>query len=487
MSWRSSKRVVLPAVVGLLLVGCATRGAASDGGAARRHHDSGRSPAICGTGDKPEPGIQGEVPAGATADYNCGLQLVGQLPIAGAVTGAGHCAYVRGAGGITVIDVSDPAKPVEVGTLPTVGSSESTRAAVTRTRAVLVSGSGLYDISNCRHPVLKGEIPWPKISVAGIPIPVGLVPHDLTVNHAGTKVFASFGMFEANIADLENPSSWTVADHTCDIAKQFWPAQEFAAKGGVDLCAGHNGATSINWGAEASQAAVLWPALGHGPATNGNDTRLYMAPVGGGEQEGLQLPRLSIIDTTTNPPRVLDQIRGAGYGIDWFQQAHGAQYLLHNREEGVASQVNVPGDTCVPERRRPDRLGWAYEGFLTDVTHDKAKDVSILEVAINAPQFCAERKASGHDPVVGYHSIDNPNNAKLALLDYGDAGLRVFDIRKPRKPSEVAYFNHGTLFGPRSGAPYYDASRGLIYMSDSGGFKVLQVEARVRGELGLAE
>ena len=58
----------------------------------------GISPALCGKGDVQEPGIQGDVPAGQTANYNCGVKLVGQLPRIGNVQGVGKCAYVRSRG-----------------------------------------------------------------------------------------------------------------------------------------------------------------------------------------------------------------------------------------------------------------------------------------------------------------------------------------------------------------------------------------------------
>src|SRR5579862_3482704 len=78
----------------------------------------GISPALCGPGDAAEPGIQGEVPAGQKANYNCGLKLVGELPRSGNVQGSGTCAYVRSGSSVFVVDVTNPAKPVEVGSVP---------------------------------------------------------------------------------------------------------------------------------------------------------------------------------------------------------------------------------------------------------------------------------------------------------------------------------------------------------------------------------
>src|SRR4029453_1739487 len=71
---------------------------------------AGTSPALGGAGGVREPGIHGDVLAGETPNYNCGVRLVGQLPLVGNVQGVGKCAYVRTRGGeVHVIDVSNPA------------------------------------------------------------------------------------------------------------------------------------------------------------------------------------------------------------------------------------------------------------------------------------------------------------------------------------------------------------------------------------------
>ena len=107
----------------------------------------------------------------------------------------------------------------------------------------------------------------------------------------------------------------------------------------------------------------------------------------------------------------------------------------------------------------------------------------MLRISINDPEFCAARKASGKDPWIAYHLIDNPLNPHFAAVNFGTAGLRIFDIRDPAKPSEVAYFNHGNMV--HAGVGYYDAARGLIYAAGGSGFWVLEVEPQVRARLGL--
>lgn len=488
MSLRFMLKVAFPSLIVLMIAGTATTAQAVN------PNKTGKSPAVCGGGDIPEPGIQGDVPGGpGTANYNCGLSLVGQLPRTGLVQGNGSCAYIRSGANIVVVDVSNPAAPVEVGTVPTFGGSESMRAVVTDERAVLVSGRGVYDISDCLHPVVKGQINWPPLSLPGIP--VQLLPHDIRVNHAGTKVYATFGLFEADITNLNDPGSWTVTDHTCGAYAQLFPLHMQVAAAGLDLCtnlaapAGPPllGANYV-LGGSPLQSALEWPPLGHGPDTNGDDTRLYQAHVGGGYTELFEQPTLRIYDLTQDPPEVLAEIPGAGFSTDWFRTADGREFVLHNPEGGTGFVAPVPGlpptpgsDTCVNESQRPQGLGWSFEVFVTQVSADSLANVSSIELAINKPEFCQVRAASGHNPFIGYHSVDNPFNAKFAMVSHGSAGLRVIDIRNPSQPSEVAYFNRGS----RSGAPYYDASRGLIYSTGTDGFKVLQIEPQVRARLGL--
>jgi len=437
--------------------------------------DSGRSPALCGPNDTREPGIQGDVPAGATADYNCGLTLVGEIPKTGVMQAAGHCAYVASGASISVIDVSDPANPTEIGTVPTYGASETMRAVVNSQRSVLVFGRGVYDISNCEKPVFKGEIQWPTLHIAGIP--QGYASHDLRVDDAGTTVYSSFGLWKADITNLDDPSTWTVTNLTCDIAEQYVPVQMQAKAAGVNLCddLAKNGNGIL--AATGLQGSLLWPQLSHSPDTNESGTRLYIGDQSGGSSALWQPePELRVIDLTQSPPKIIAEAPGAGHSVDWFRTADGREFVLHANEAGT-------GDTCLT--KRPESLGWAYDADMTEVTHDKAKRAAKVELAINKPEFCQARKASGQNPTVSYHSIDNPSNAKFAMVSFGSAGLRVFDIRNPTKPTEVAYFNQGPLV--HAGVSYYDSARGLIYIPAADGFKVLKIEPQVSKHLHLTK
>jgi hypothetical protein len=489
------------------------------------------SPALCGPNDAKEPGIQGDVPAGQTDwKYQCGVRLVGELPLVGSVQGYGSCAYVRTAGDVRVIDVSDPRKPVEVGSVPVKYASETMRAVVSGDRAVLVSGSSVYDISDCLRPKLKGEIKWPPLSVGGA-APYGggggrgLLPHDLRISRDGTKVYGSLGLWQVDITNLDDPESWTLTDLRCEILAQVpgpWrEVHRTTLAIGASLCddVAKVGVDQWRIGGSDLQTAVLCGQLSHGIDISADGERVFIADQGASVIGKMQenAPRLHVIDVTQRPVKVLGGTEGPGHSMDWFTNGR-REYVLHANEVGTSaaammrrnaggnaapapgqslaggapsrnisalasSAVNMHSDTCLPYPR-PSALGWAFEAFLTEVTQPTTpRQVSRLQIAINNPENCEARKASGRDPTVAYHMIDDAMNASFAAVNFGSAGLRIFDIRNPAAPYEVAYFNHGPLV--HGGVGYYDAARGLIYAAGSSGFWVLELEPQVRARLEL--
>lgn len=494
MTFRTKVSLMVQAALPLAAVlGAATASAQVPGKAPVK----GASPALCGKGDIREPGIQGEVPAGQTANYNCGVKLLGKLPRTGKVQGGGSCAYVRplGSNEVFVIDVRNPAKPVEVRSVPVKGVSETMRTMVTKDRAILVSGDSIYDIADCLNPVRLGDVKWPPLLIGpaaaeGTGEGYGQLPHDLRINHQATRIYASPGLWEADISDLKDPASWKVTDYRCDLSPQVeGPWQELhkqALAAGNNLCddaANPRGAAN-RIGGSRMQAGLMWPSIAHSIDVSPDGKRVY---VGDQKVEGKRNlggdPKVRIIDMTSRPLKIVSDAYGSGHGLDWFR-AEGREFLLHSNEWGSSQQqvYGTPGDTCRPHPR-PAALGWGFEAFITEVSGDRARNISMLKIAINEPEFCEARKASGRDPWIAYHLIDNPENAHFAAVNFGDAGLRIFDIRSPNGPGEVAYFNHGQLV--HGGIGYYDAARGLIYAAGDKEFWVLQVEPQVKARLGL--
>ena len=434
------------------------------------------SPASCGADDTPETGIQGDVPRSdeqsgrAGLGYNCGLALVGAFPGGSAVQVFDHCAYVRtssgvsGAGSIMVIDIADPAAPTQVGVLPTFApahgsTSETMRLVDADDRAILVSGSGVYDVRDCEHPAVKGQIPWPGL----LPWPAGL-SHDIRVSFDGTKVWAGIGVVEADITNLDDPSTWAVTNHTCAVAAQYHPVHLLLDAVGVSQC---------------DVVPDTFPQIGHGPAINDDGTRVY---------EGNQLllsafypedGAVRILDTTQPTPRIVSTIPGPGHSIDWFRTADGREYLLHANEI-----VALPQSTCLPQDVRPWSLGWAHNAYITDITDETAPvRAAEVQLEINSADNCLAKLSSGQNTQVAYHSVDDPMNATFAMISFGDAGLRLFDIRDPRHPAEVAYYNIGAM--AHAAVSHYDAARGLVVAAGGAGMLVLELEPQVIEQLGL--
>ena len=77
----------------------------------------------------------------------------------------------------------------------------------------------------------------------------------------------------------------------------------------------------------------------------------------------------------------------------------------------------------------------------------------------------------------------NKHGAALLMVEFGSAGLRVFDVRDGYNPTEVAYFN--TSGHVHSGVFHYDAARGIMLQSASSGFRVLELQPQVIAAAGL--
>jgi hypothetical protein len=153
--------------------------------------------AVCGPGSKPEPGIQGRVPAGsATTGLHCNVELLAHQGTSGGfkvwryVDAHGRaCAFYDTAllfpvnalkldstsQGVAVLDMSDAAHPKQTDTLtelPMLSPHESLNLNAKRGLLAAVTGNpttypgvvSIYDVHNdCRHPVLQSTKPVARL------------------------------------------------------------------------------------------------------------------------------------------------------------------------------------------------------------------------------------------------------------------------------------------------------------------------------------
>ncbi len=440
--------------------------------------EPGHSPALCGPNDAPETGFQGDVPLAdqqsgrAEQGYNCGLAVVAHNDLGGEGGGdlawSRECAYVEGGGGILVINMSDPTNPVVTAVAPTAGSTaENLHAVTTDTRAVLVAGSNLYDVRDCLHPELLGVIPWSDT----------LGAHNATVGPDATKVYASFGVQQVDVTALHNPNAWTVKNFACDVLAQFHPL--WAYWDSNSLCKSIPGLQSMS----------------HEVELNKSGTRMYIA----GQQEYQGDEYLLILDLTTDPPRLVSNTVGRpGHGMR-RATIGGKPFLLHSDETapGIPQPAERRANGCLPEIGTP--FVGAAQPYLTDISNETAPTtIGKLELAINKqePEFCAAAVESSVNSTSHYHEVDDPDHTTFAMVSMKNAGLRIFDVRNPAAPIEVAYFNPGQFRAPddstvldraRLHSHYHAATGQIWFTTESHGFYVLELEPQVREALGLPE
>ena len=414
--------------------------------------------AICGPTDHTESGLQGETTrqerfgGDSETAYNCNLELVGEEPqdtYQGAYSQDGpayfgDCAYYgtdRAATfqGIKVIDASDPQHPVVTANLtdtPAALNPHETVATNAKTRLLVAGQNGgqnfaVYDISDCRHPVLKSSINLP-----GSNGHMGSFAADGKTYYLTQNPCCSGTGGPLYIVDLSDPSN----------PKQL-PTWTFSGNGrphGLNL-----------------NHAGFAPGLGEG-------TRAYM---GQGRsypfadaRDGLVItdvsdyqfrrpnPQIRIISTLFYP----DQ--GTGESMSPVK-IKGHPYIISVDEAGAAGGAGGWPAAC---QRGAPAFGYPQIIDVADELHPRI--ISKLRLEVNDPANCAALLAEtppdipGTAPGTNLPAIsgttnysgeacvaDNPDDTKMLACGFQNAGLRVFDVSNPTHPKEIAYWKSGAV------------------------------------------
>ena len=457
-SHRRARRLAPVLIVALLATLWATRAADAENGPS------------CGAQDKPETGIQGDVPLAdqfsgrALKGYNCGLALVGYNDLGrrggnANMAWSGNCAYVASTNGIAVVDVSDATNPRFVGTLHGPGSNftlETLATGSTADHAVLVAGrygnSGerapavpspmdIYDVTDCTNPVFETTYTFPKNI------------HNLTVTADGRHVWATMPLQYLDITDLAHPTDYHDFDTELTKLETFGTNQN---------------------------SHEAWPSP--------DGTRLYIGSQVIGDET------FRIIDISQWPAKpltradILSETTAPGHSIRPMQR--GTERYVVNSDESI---VNPTAKGCLSDDLTP--FGGVSRPRITDVTDPTHPvEVSQFRLAIGEPSNCAAQVASGVNPSVHYQNVDDEMNTTFAMFSSWNSGLRIADVRDPAHPKEVAYFNPGMFETPSQGSLLDQAWAHIRYLPESGqiwlttetgGFWVLELEPQIRAELGL--
>jgi hypothetical protein len=430
--------------------------------------------ARCGAGSRPEPGIQGRVPkaevdAGRADDgYWCNLTRVGHTGETGGfrvhryVDKAGHeCAYYDTAllfptnalnlsadlTGVAVLDMSDPRNPVRTETLVTpamqtphesvnISVRRGILAAVMGNPAQYPGGVDVYDISaDCRHPVPKAAA-FPATPFGH---ESGMAPDGLTFYPSSGDSFSA--------VDISDPS----------LPKRLWTSEEFST---------------------------------HGLSISDDGRRGYLATIGGG---------LTVIDTSEIQERKPDpQVREVSR-LSWSNMTipqipipvtiKGRPYVVEVDEYSTDEEGGFTG--------HGDRVGAAR---IIDVS-DERKPFVVSNIRLDVHQKENRAAIAGdygaQSPVQGYaaHYCNVPRLVEPGIVACSMilSGLRVFDIRDPEKPREIAYHVAPPSHVSETGAPVIDEranwamsqpafapERGEIWYSDgTSGFYALKMDESV--------
>src|SRR4051812_12959410 len=422
--------------------------------------------AKCGPGAKQEPDIQGRVPAGsASAGLWCNVTLIAHHGTSGGfkvfdyVDAQGHeCAFYDTAlvfpanavnlnsngVGVAVLDMANPAKPVQTATLTDpamLSPHESLNLNVKRGLLAAVSGNpsaypgyvSVYDVHNdCRHPEMQSSGPLARLG------------HESGFSEDGKTFWATGTAYRSITAiDLTNPKSPSVV----------WQGNEQT----------------------------------HGMTLSPDGNRAYLA------NPDIEYGDMIILDTSEiqarKPnPHAREISRTTWERVSIPQNAmpftvHGKPYVLEF-DEYNANTLDPSGD--------PDAVG---AGRILDISNERApRIVSYLRLQVNEP---AEHKKFGSDPgadgpggagqgyAAHYCNVDSRVDPELVACSFIVSGLRLFDISDVTAPKEVGYFvaptkakpeNQGQASDYAMSQPAFVPERREIWFTDStSGFYVLRV------------
>ncbi len=446
-------------VLGLLTTSSAALGVASASVAFAPEVPLEATPqATCGPGSRPELGLQGRVSLAehesgrAAAGYTCNTELLGSLvepssqgtyggfKVLRYIDSQGHeCAFydttllfptdiVDAQAGVRAVDMSDPAHPVVTATLITpamLSPHESLVLSEETGRLAAVFGNPATDVGIVDVYDVKDDCLHPRLLST---LPVGLFGHESGMAPDGNTLYsASPGTSTIQAVGLES----------LPLMTPLW--------------------TSID-------------VPSHGLSVSDDGHRLYVAALDGLHildvhevQERVPFPEVTEVahltwDTMSVPQNAIPITVG------------GHPYVIEIDEYGAGTKVGA--------------------GRIIDIADEtKPAIVSNLRLEVHQPEHFAEiagdpNAASGLQGYAGHYcSVPQRDDPGIVACSMILSGLRVFDIRDPRHPKEIAYFNapipDRDVVDPSNfamSAPAFAPERGEIWYSDGfSGFYAVQV------------
>lgn len=428
-------------------------------------------PATCGPGSDPETHGQGrvtteDVTSGrASRGFTCNTSLLGHIGDSGGykvhryVDAAGHeCGYfdttllfplnatngVQSPTGVWALDMKDPAHPVRTATLSTPAmQSPHESLSINTKRGLLAADLGnpvtypghvdIYDISkDCRSPLLQSSLP------------ISLMGH------------------EGNFSPDGNT---------------FWSASPTGSLAAIDV-------------SNPLVPVVLWSSTTykpHGLNVSDDGTRLYFADLG--SDKGLTILDVSDIQNrvASPQPKVVSHLTWGNVSIP--QNAIPVTIRRHKYiVEFDEFSRNVQFDSSKYDPNDPVGAGRIID--MADEKHPRV--VSNLRLAVNQPENRAGDQQNDPGAKSGlqgyaahYCAVPQRDEPGIVACSFILSGLRIFDIRDPFHPKEIAYFNAPIQPQSRTGgvgsayamsaATFVPARSEIWYSDGNSGFWSLRV------------
>ena len=431
--------------------------------------------AVCGPGSIPETGAQGRVTAAdlaAGTGFQCNLEMIGH---AGTLAGFRTHRYVDAAGhecafydstpylptrpnasitdphiiGVHVVDMTDPAHPVPTADLRTPAmaspheslSLHTGRGLLAADLGNLAAGPGFVDVydvkKDCRRPRLLSSLPITLLGHEGSFSPDGKTYWVA----AGIGIYAESNGGGMAAVDVSNPA----------LPRVIWTSTKYTV---------------------------------HGLNVSADGNTLYFADLS--RSRGLTILDVSEIQARKLNPRVR-RIGHATWPMVSIPQTAipvtigGRPYLVEVDEFTHDTIRNF--FTNQPFSRPEDFVGAAR---IIDIANPAApRVVSDIRLEVNQPEARTGPQAAdpGADGATGYtaHYCAVPREEEPGILacSFILSGLRVFDIRDPLHPKEIAYFNPPTTTGnpysAMSAAAFVPERREIWYTDANYGLYALKV------------
>ncbi|MCU1587036.1 MAG: hypothetical protein JWN31_529 [Frankiales bacterium] len=416
----------------------------------------------CDRTSRPETDRQGRAPARdfksgrAAKGYTCNLVDIGHEGDSGGfqvhryVDKAHHeCAFYdstllfptnepNSPGGVVVLDMTDPRKPVRTAVLRTLAMKtphESFRLNVKRGLLAAVAGSpatqvGMVDVydasADCRHPVWKSSLP------------LGILGHEGAFSPDGRTYWASTTADRGLSAiDLTDPASPQLLMHSLTIATHGLSVSDDGNR--LYLADVQNGPTQ-NYVREITHGGGGMRILDASPIQNRVPGTLDLKEIGYVTWPEVTIPQSTIPVT----------IKGKRYLIEFDEYDSNTTAYSPDENVGGVRIIDISNERKPKVISRIRLAVWERSARASDQRNDPGASSGTAGYAAH------------------YCSVPRRIEPGIVACSMIVSGLRVFDVRDPFHPREVAYANHPdpTAGAQAMSAPAFVPARREIWYAD---------------------